>query len=93
MPRNRKITGHGLKLIIFLDGIKKQSEDYSAALQLNPDLAFCYSNRGVARSQSNDLDGAVKDLTHAISLHSTTSLMPISIEDWYTSIKGSAERG
>jgi tetratricopeptide (TPR) repeat protein len=41
---------------------------YSRALELEPDLAWVWANRGWARFQDGDSDGALVDLDHAIKL-------------------------
>ena len=40
----------------------------SEAIRLKPDFSAAYNNRGVARSQKGDLDGAMADFTEAIRL-------------------------
>ena len=42
---------------------------YSEAIRLDPDFADAYANRGAARRQKGDLDGALKDLDEAIRLN------------------------
>ncbi len=41
---------------------------YSEAIRLQPDLAEAYNNRGSARSDNNDLQGAMADYDEAIRL-------------------------
>jgi len=41
---------------------------YTEALQLKPDYADAYNNRGIARSDKGDLDGALQDYNEALRL-------------------------
>ena len=41
---------------------------YTQAIQLKPDYAFAFNNRGVARSAKGDLEGALQDYNEAIRL-------------------------
>jgi tetratricopeptide (TPR) repeat protein len=41
---------------------------YTEALRLNPTLSVAYSNRGVARQEKGDLDGALQDYEEALRL-------------------------
>jgi Flp pilus assembly protein TadD len=42
--------------------------DFDEAIRLKPDDAVAYNNRGAARRDKGDLDGALKDLDEAIRL-------------------------
>jgi tetratricopeptide (TPR) repeat protein len=42
---------------------------YSNAIRLNPDYAKAFNNRGIARSERGDLDGAIRDYGEAIRLN------------------------
>jgi tetratricopeptide (TPR) repeat protein len=46
----------------------EQIRCYTEAIRLKPDYIFAYSNRGVARLDKGDLDGALADQTEAIRL-------------------------
>ena len=48
-----------------LDGAIK---DYNEAIQLKPDLAEAYGDRGAAKGAKGDLDGAIADCNKAIQL-------------------------
>jgi tetratricopeptide (TPR) repeat protein len=48
---------------------------YSEAIRLDPDFADAYANRGAARREKGDLDGALKDLDEAIRLNPDYTLM------------------
>jgi tetratricopeptide (TPR) repeat protein len=43
-------------------------EDYSKAIEINPDYVKAYSNRGVAKYNLRDLNGACADWKKAASL-------------------------
>jgi tetratricopeptide (TPR) repeat protein len=43
-------------------------KDYAEALRLKPDLADAYNNRGEARREKGNFDGAIKDYAEAIRL-------------------------
>ncbi|MEO1291071.1 MAG: TIR domain-containing protein, partial [Chloroflexota bacterium] len=43
-------------------------EYFTEAIQIKPEYAEAYNNRGIARRRQNDLDGAIQDYTKAISL-------------------------
>ncbi|MBP0028437.1 tetratricopeptide repeat-containing serine protease family protein [Roseofilum sp. Guam] len=45
--------------------------DYSRALELEPQNAFTYGNRGLARSRIGDQEGAISDLQQAAALFDT----------------------
>ncbi|MCX7704306.1 MAG: protein kinase, partial [Planctomycetota bacterium] len=49
-------------------------EDYNKALELDPENADAYGNRGFARSATGDYDGAIKDFNKAIELSPTDAL-------------------
>jgi tetratricopeptide (TPR) repeat protein len=40
--------------------------DYGAAIKLSPQCGACYNNRGMARNQTGDYDGAIADFTAAL---------------------------
>jgi len=46
----------------------EQIRCYTEAIRLKPDFAAAYSNRGLARRDKGDLDGALADYTEAIRL-------------------------
>jgi tetratricopeptide (TPR) repeat protein len=46
-----------------------QFEDYNEAIRLNPDSAGVYNNRGNARQNNGNLDGAIEDYNEAIRLN------------------------
>jgi len=48
--------------------IGEQLRFYTEALRLKPDYADAFNNRGVARRDKGDLDGALQDFTEAIRL-------------------------
>jgi len=39
--------------------------DYNKAIELNPNFALAYSNRGVLKKRGNDINGAIADYTKA----------------------------
>lgn len=43
-------------------------EDYTQALQVDPQNSYAYYNRGITRDGSGDYEGAVEDFSHAIRL-------------------------
>lgn len=43
-------------------------EDYSEALQVDPQNSYAFYNRGITRDRSGDYQGAITDFSHAISL-------------------------
>ncbi len=43
-------------------------EDYTQALQVDPQNSYAYYNRGITRDRSGDYEGAITDFTHAITL-------------------------
>ena len=47
---------------------KGATEDYSKAIELNPDYASAYGGRGFAKYNLNDIGGACKDWRIAASL-------------------------
>lgn len=44
-------------------------DDYTAALQINPNFSLAYNNRGNARSRLKDYQGAINDFTQAIQIN------------------------
>ena len=48
--------------------IDRAIENFTKAIELNPDLAIAYSNRGVAYGEKGDIDRAIADFTEAIEL-------------------------
>ncbi len=50
-------------------GSASRRADYSAAINLNPNLASAYYNRGLARSELGEKEPAIKDYTEAIRLN------------------------
>lgn len=48
-------------------------EYFNKALELKPDFAYAYSNRGFAKLNLNDIKGAYKDLRKSIELDNTNS--------------------
>jgi tetratricopeptide (TPR) repeat protein len=60
--------------------LKLEKKEYAAAkeyfdksIELNPDFAYAYSNRGYSKLMLNDIKGAYKDLKKSISLDNTNS--------------------
>jgi tetratricopeptide (TPR) repeat protein len=61
----------------FTQGLEKQRKgdfqgaigDYNQVIKLNPDFALAYVNRGFARSDLGDKQGAIEDLQKAIALY------------------------
>ncbi|MEG3936722.1 MULTISPECIES: tetratricopeptide repeat protein [unclassified Microcoleus] len=47
----------------------KSLADYDRAIQLNPNLAAAYSNRGAAKSAINDKQSAIEDYQKAADLY------------------------
>jgi len=43
--------------------------NYTKAIQLRPDYARAYYNRGLVKFNKNDLEGALADFTKAIELN------------------------
>jgi len=43
-------------------------EDYTQALQVDPQNSYAYYNRGITRDRSGDYEGAITDFSHAITL-------------------------
>ena len=44
-------------------------EDFSKAIELNPNYAEAYNNRGIVHGQMDDYDRAIEDYTKAIELN------------------------
>ncbi|NJO94508.1 MAG: tetratricopeptide repeat protein [Hydrococcus sp. RM1_1_31] len=44
-------------------------EDFTKAIELQPDYVAAYNYRGYARSQIQDFQGAIADYNQAIALH------------------------
>jgi len=60
--------------------IKFEQKDYTGAIEyfnkaieLNPNFAYAYNNRGYAKMQLGDLSGARKDITKSLEMDSTNS--------------------
>lgn len=49
--------------------LNKQIELYTKAIELNPDFAEAYNNRGVAYKEKGDIPKAIEDYTKAIKLN------------------------
>ncbi|MCB9455794.1 MAG: tetratricopeptide repeat protein [Anaerolineaceae bacterium] len=49
---------------------------YDEAIRLNPYYAIAYNNRGLARSNKGDLDGAISDYTQSIELKNPNLHLP-----------------
>ena len=48
--------------------------DYTKAIELNPNYADAYANRGIAKYNLNDMKGCCSDFRKAISLGSTKNV-------------------
>lgn len=48
--------------------LDEKNRCYTEAIRLKPDYAIAYVNRGLARKNKGDMDGAIKDYTEAIRL-------------------------
>ncbi|MEW5861656.1 MAG: tetratricopeptide repeat protein [Cyanobacteriota bacterium] len=48
---------------------QKAIEDYTQALDINPNFTEAYTNRGVARFDLGDTQGAIDDYTLALQLN------------------------
>ena len=62
-------------------------DDATKAIELDPELAVAWANRGLARNQKGDWDGAIADLTKAIELD------PGNIEAWLNRDAAHAYKG
>jgi len=51
-----------------IDDVKGKIHDYTKAIQLKPDYADAYYNRGVTRNRMGDNSGAISDFDRAIKL-------------------------
>ena len=47
---------------------EKAVEDYSQALQVDPNNSYAYYNRGITQDRSGDYEGAIEDFSQAIRL-------------------------
>ena len=56
-------------VFMMLKQIDKALERYSYAIELNPNNASTYSNRGVAYHNKGEYDRAIRDYTEAIRLN------------------------
>jgi len=52
-----------------LGDYRGEIEDYNQAIQLNPNYADAYYNRGLSRSRLGDQQGAIKDYQKAADLY------------------------
>ena len=43
--------------------------DYNQAIKLSPRYAFAYNDRGIAKEEKGDLDGAIADYSEAININ------------------------
>jgi tetratricopeptide (TPR) repeat protein len=43
--------------------------DYNKSIEINPNLAQAYNNRGIARSALGDKEGAIEDFQKAVNLY------------------------
>ena len=51
-----------------LNDYSRDIVDYTKAIELDPDFAFAYNNRGLAKAELEDNYGAIEDFTKAIEL-------------------------
>ncbi len=52
-----------------LQNFDEALQDYNMALEIEPDNAFAYINRGMTKKMLNDFDGAISDCNRAIQLN------------------------
>ena len=52
----------------------RPKKNFSKAIELDPDYADAYYNRGIAKQYLNDIGGACKDFRKAISKGSTSNI-------------------
>ena len=57
-----------LPIYLFNDDFDKGIADYDQAIKLDPNDAFSYNNRGIARVQKGDRGGAIADFRKALAL-------------------------
>lgn len=54
--------------VLQVGNYERAIEDYTQALQVDPQNSYAYYNRGIIRDGSGDYEGAVEDFSHAIRL-------------------------
>jgi tetratricopeptide (TPR) repeat protein len=59
-------------------------EDDDQAIEIDPNVAAAYHNRGIARGHNGDLDGAIADTTRAIEIDPNSALAFISRGDLHS---------
>ena len=74
-----ELTGQTPEAVPFLpDEVTEQMElaiaDYTSAIELDPDYARAYNNRGNARATLGDLEQALEDYDRALELESSLTL-------------------
>ena len=74
-----ELTGQTPEAVSFLpDEVTEQMElaiaDYTSAIELDPDYAKAYNNRGNARATLGDLEKALEDYDRALELESSLTL-------------------
>lgn len=57
-----------MSMAIQVGEYERAVEDYTQALQVDPQNSYAYYNRGITRDRSGDYEGAIADFTHAITL-------------------------
>ena len=52
-----------------LEDYRGAIQDYTKAIELNPNHTYAYNNRGIAKVELEDYSGAIQDYTKAIELN------------------------
>ncbi|MEM9955360.1 MAG: tetratricopeptide repeat protein, partial [Chloroflexota bacterium] len=58
------------------DNSQEELDYYTQAIQLKPDYAEAYNNRGIVRKAQGDLNGAIQDYTESIRLNNSELHLP-----------------